>query len=178
MLERFQNVAQMTVRKLYLYTEKNPHSPIGVVSGVSTEQEALTSIQEKARKIAGNVRNYGIQKFGPVWAQRYAVLPDGRTVFLQQSLGEAQVREALIINIQPTANDPGIQIRYDLGRDEINTYEERKDGKLTIAYGIYDQPDHRTRVPEDLTLRDIVRPVKEILQLVEIASNKIVGDEA
>lgn len=176
MLERFQNVAQMMVRKLY--PEKNPYPLIRVVSDVSTEQEALqalrTSIKERAHTIAENVRNYGIQEFGPIWAQGYAVLSDGRIVFLQQSIGEAQVREALIINIQPTANDPGIHIRYDLRRDEINTYKEWKDGKLTIAYGIYDQPDYRTRFPKDLTLRDIVRPVKEILQLVEIASNKIV----
>jgi hypothetical protein len=49
----------------------------------------------------------------------------------------------------------------------------QEDGKPIVAYGIYDRPDHRTRVPANLTLRNIVGPVEEILQSVGIASNKI-----
>ncbi len=166
------------VRKIF-HTEKNP-PPIGVVSDVSTEQRALQrSIKEQARIIADSVRNGGEQQFGPMWAQGYTVLSDGRTAFLQQSLGEAQVGEALVINIPPTAYDLySIHIRYDLGRDEIITYETRQeDGEPINAYMIYDQPGLKTRVPENLTLPDIVAPVENFLRSVAIASNTIMWNK-
>lgn len=129
-------------------------------------------------------------------------MPDGRIVFLQQSLDKVPVGEvlvtnipALVIDILSSANDPySIHIHYDLSRDVINTYEMRhedskpnnlsrdvintyemrqEDSKPIIAYGIHDRPYLRTRVPANLTFRNIVGPVEEILQSVEIASNKI-----
>lgn len=163
------------IRKVFHVENKRPSFNAGQAVD-SHEQIALrNSIKKKAHIIAGNVRNYGEQKFGPMWAQGYAVLLDGRIVFLQQSLGEIQVGETLEINIPPTTNDPySIHIRYDLGRDEINTYEMRQeDSEPIIAYGIYDRPNYTTEVATNLMLHDILVPVDEILQSVEVVSNRI-----
>lgn len=164
----------VSVLQKILPMDKSKPPPVNIF-----EQRAIalqSSIEEKAHRIARNVRDHGEQEFGPMWAQGYAVLPDGRKVFLQQSQDGAQAGETLEINILDTPNCHNrIHIRYDLNGNEINTFEiQQEDGKPIIAYWIYDRPNLRTRVPANLSLRNIVGLVEEILQSVEIASNEII----
>ncbi|MDO8498100.1 MAG: hypothetical protein Q7S61_06180 [bacterium] len=158
-----------------IYTENQRHLFSVVPSVIPPEQIALPrSIRETAHSIAKNVITHGEPKFGPMWKQGYSVLPDGRIIFLQQSLSEPRARGALVIDILPvTTYSESIHIRYDFRGDVINTYETRQDGKLIIRYGIYDQPKNTTGAPTNLTLRDILVPVGQILQSVEVASNSI-----
>ena len=159
--------------------EKNPF-PISVVPDVFTEQIALpASIKDIAHTIAENVRKYGEQKFGPMWAQGYAVLPDDRIVFLQQSIGASPIdHEVLEINIPHTPNDPcSIHIQYDLRLDKINTYKSEFQSGNTKILIVYNRLAYESRIPKDITFRNIVEPVKKIFQLVEIASNKIIWKE-
>jgi hypothetical protein len=159
-------------------TNKN-NLPLYVVPDVSSEQITLpTSIKERAHTIAENVRKYGEQKFGPMWAQGYAVLPDDRIVFLQQSIGASPIdHEVLEINLPNTPNKGSIHIQYDLRLDKINTYESRFRDWNTEILIVYDRLACGSRIPKDVTFRDIDWRVKDILQSVEIASNKIMWKE-
>ena len=152
---------------------------------ISPEQTALElSIKENARKIADNVRKYGEQRYGEIWAQGYSLMHDGRVAFLQHGLGDTHINatlkiiriyEALEIMIPGSYSSQNrVHIRYDLTSNAINTYEERQeDNTPVIAYWIHDQPIHGTRIPVNLKLADIVKPVDDILQSVVLTSNII-----
>jgi hypothetical protein len=139
----------------------------------------LWSISTRAHTIAVNVRKNGEQTYGPAWARGYAVLPDGRTVSLQQSLEEVHrgqaLEQALEIHIPYSpVFQHSIHIRYNLQLNVINAYEVRQaDSTPITAYWIFDRPDKGTRVPANLLLHEIVNPVDEILKLVEPASKTI-----
>jgi hypothetical protein len=158
----------------------HPPSP-AVKKGSDTSKETMRireSVNRRAHTIAHNVRQTGEQKYGLMWAQGYAVLPDGRTAFLQQQQDKLGRNETLGISIPCS---PGVQqsidIRYDLRyrHDFINSFEVRQEnGTPVTSYCVHDCPDGGRRIPTGLMLYEIVGPVDEILQIVEGASENIV----
>ncbi len=142
----------------------------------AVEDETLPfSVKRNAQRIARNVRRFGEKKFGPMWAKGYAVLPDGRTVFLQQSQQQDKADNELLLDISDSSRIfYKVNLRYELGRDKINRYRMLgPEDKPITAYWEYDYPDLGTRVPANLKFKDILEPVGTILEAVEKASKSI-----
>lgn len=88
----------------------------------------LKVIQQYASIISANVRKYGKCPSGPMWAQGYTLLPDGRIVFLQQAQTETGIPDTLEVRMQPYPDGYdtySTHVRYDLSRNQINTFELR-----------------------------------------------------
>jgi len=124
------------------------------------------SIKEKSHHIAELVRKNGEQRHGPTWAEGYVVLPGDRIAHLQHSISQVNkktppVDDMLTVDILPLADDPTrVWFSYFLKEDRILEYRiQPKDGKPTIAV--------------DFTLKNVLRPIDQILQLVENAADKI-----
>ena len=114
-----------------------------------------------------------------MWAQGYAVLPNNRIVFLQQSIAASPMdHEVLEINMLNAPGKVSIHISYDLRLDKINTYESIfRDCNTEILISYY-RLARESRIPKDITFRDNIDwRVEDILQSVEIASNKIIWEE-
>jgi hypothetical protein len=168
--ERFGNVTHGLFH--FINREKTAPSSRIAASEISAEQKALmSSIKERANVIGRNVRSYGEQKYGPMWAQGEIILQDSRVAFLQQSVKTAQDSsgkdDSLLVDVgYADSTQDRIKIRYDLEHSEIVSYENRS-GNDTIVY-IHDQPGMRN--PVNLELSKILKPVDELLCLVEARS--------
>lgn len=147
--------------------------PPDLIKGSDEQDKLMNVIQENAHLIGNRVRTNGQQRYGPMWAEGHARLPDGRDVFLQQSLTEGAQHGVLEINILAASGHDAssVHIRYDLEDDDICTYEARQGEEPTILYSRHDpQAD---RIPGRLLFPEIIRPAEHIFSLVEVASNVI-----
>ncbi|MCX6791506.1 MAG: hypothetical protein NT149_00520 [Candidatus Gottesmanbacteria bacterium] len=75
---------------------------------------------ERAEKIASRVRDNGIYRYGPMWAEYNGVLKDDRDVFLQAS------DDALVVHIASKGRgDTNVHIRWDRKQKIVNMLEIR-----------------------------------------------------
>ena len=156
---------RLDMQRIFLPKTKHP------CANLFPEQMTLISIKDMAHTIAGNVRGLGKQKFGPMWAEGYVQLSDGRMAFLQESQEKTGIDGALVMNISPDDNNSDINIRYDLSSDEVVSYEKRQRDLKKITK--YEKNPDLSWGSENLKLCDVVGPIEETLQLVQIASNNI-----
>jgi hypothetical protein len=155
-----------------------PSSPVftdALRSDTSAETRMLLSlIARKAYATAYNVRQTGEQPHGPMWAQGYVELSDGRTALLQQQQDELYRGETLEIAIDPSSDSPyHVHVRYNLRPEYnfINTFEVWRKNHTPVI--VYDRMNARRLDPACLRLCDIVHPVSKILEMVHSASENI-----
>lgn len=119
---------------------------------------------ERAENIASRVRDNGIYRYGPMWAEYTGLLRDGREVFLQAS------DDALVVHIASIGRgDTNVHIRWDRKQKIVNTFEQRDpahDNKAIMYYQVSPQSE---RIPEALSRFEVSRNFASMLGQIEEA---------
>jgi hypothetical protein len=122
------------------------------------------SNRKRAEHIALRVRDYGIYRHGPMWAEYTGVLRDGRRVALQAS------DDALVVNITGTARgDCNEHARWDREQMIVNTFDERDPAHDNRAIMYYQIAPQSERIPKTLTRFEVSRKFTSMLGEVEKA---------
>jgi hypothetical protein len=121
---------------------------------------------ERAEKIASRVRDNGIRRYGPMWAEYDGLVKDGRKVSLQAS------DEALVVDIASTGRgDMNVQIRWDRQQKIVNTFEIRDpdhNNQLVTYYQVSPQSEY---FPKVLSRFELSRNFASMLGLIEEAGH-------
>jgi hypothetical protein len=145
------------------------------------EEDAITeyidyglecSNAKRAENLATRIREeIGIYRFGPMWADWFGKLPDGRTLWLQAS------DESLIINIIPTDDSWEPSVHAGWNRKDLSVYslDERDPdkGKPQMSYQKYIPGKYE---PESLTPWHISHEFAGILGRAEKTVEKPHGE--
>ncbi len=122
------------------------------------------SNRERAENIALQVRDKGIYRHGPMWAEYTGVLRDGRRVALQAS------DDALEVDISATARgDFNEHARWDREQKIVHTFDERDPDNIHTAIKYYQVAPQSGRIPETLTRLEVSRNFASLLGEIEEA---------